>query len=96
MLTSGLRLHRLGYWSDCRAPINRVIVVNANLVATGDDDGVIKVGTFVLRPGHPYPSSFGTCTHRSSGIPSSKILSGRIPITSTTYPISPTLRIRGN
>jgi hypothetical protein len=60
-----------------RVPINRLFCVNENLVATGDDDGVIKVNP---------PSEAALMP--SSGTHGSKSQYALTPSTLTTFPIS--------
>jgi hypothetical protein len=66
-----------------RKPVNRVFCVSEQLVATGDDDGVIKVS-----PGAKRLISFGTHDKRTRSAP--------IPTTMTTSPTLPTLTTSGS
>lgn len=68
--------------------INRVKRLLPNLLATGDDDGVVKVCVIATSPSQ-LADALSSC-----GILGSPRLYGHIPITSTSYPTSYGLRIK--
>jgi len=65
--------------------VNRVYCINHTLIATGDDDGVIKVG--------PEKTTY---SFFSSGIQDNPTRFGHTRNTTITSPILPTLTTRGS